>query len=106
MYTYTHTEDLGLILGLGRFPEGGRSPGGNGNHSSILAWKIPQTEEPSGLQSMGPWRVGHVRVTKQDMFYTYTHTHTHTHTLNFLSHQKAIYSKKSKRTEFQRRMSP
>ena len=22
-------------------------------HSSILAWKIPQTEEPSGLQSMG-----------------------------------------------------
>ena len=23
-------------------------------HSSILAWKIPWTEEPSGLQSMGP----------------------------------------------------
>ena len=22
-------------------------------HSSILAWKIPQTEEPGGLQSMG-----------------------------------------------------
>ena len=26
-------------------------------HSSILAWKIPQTEEPSGLQSIGSQRV-------------------------------------------------
>ena len=26
-------------------------------HSSILAWKIPQTEEPGGLQSMGLQRV-------------------------------------------------
>ena len=28
-------------------------------HSSILAWKIPWTEEPGGLQSMGSQRVGH-----------------------------------------------
>ena len=28
-------------------------------HSSILAWKIPWTEEPGGLQSMGPRRVCH-----------------------------------------------
>ena len=28
-------------------------------HSSILAWKIPWTEEPGRLQSMGPQRVGH-----------------------------------------------
>ena len=28
-------------------------------HSSILAWKIPWTEEPSGLQSMRSQRVGH-----------------------------------------------
>ena len=27
-------------------------------HSSILAWKIPWTEEPGGLQSMGLQRVG------------------------------------------------
>ena len=27
-------------------------------HSSILAWRIPWTEEPSGLKSMGPQRVG------------------------------------------------
>ena len=28
-------------------------------HSSILAWKIPWTEEPCGLQSLGSQRVGH-----------------------------------------------
>ena len=28
-------------------------------HSSILAWKIPWTEDPGRLQSMGLWRVGH-----------------------------------------------
>ena len=32
----------------------GRSPGvGNGNLSSILVWKIPWTNEPGGLQSLG-----------------------------------------------------
>ena len=28
-------------------------------HSSILAWKIPWTEEPGGLQSTGSQRIGH-----------------------------------------------
>ena len=28
-------------------------------HSSILAWRIPWTEEPAGLQSTGLQRVGH-----------------------------------------------
>ena len=28
-------------------------------HSSILAWRIPWTEEPGGLQSIGLHRVGH-----------------------------------------------
>ena len=28
-------------------------------HFSILAWRIPWTEEPGGLQSMGSKRVGH-----------------------------------------------
>ena len=28
-------------------------------HSSILAWRIPWTEEPGGLQSLGSQRVGH-----------------------------------------------
>ena len=30
------------------------------SHSSILGWKIPRTEEPGGLQSMGSRRVGHL----------------------------------------------
>ena len=34
-------------------------------HSSILAWQIPWTEGPGGLQSMGSQRVGHSSVTKQ-----------------------------------------
>ena len=28
-------------------------------HSSMLAWRIPWTEEPGGLESMGSQRVGH-----------------------------------------------
>ena len=40
-------------------------------HSSILAWRIPWTEEPGGLQSMGSQRVRHNLVTN-----TYTHMHT------------------------------
>ena len=32
---------------------------GMATHSSILAWRIPQTEEPAGLQSMGSQRVRH-----------------------------------------------
>ena len=34
-------------------------------HSSILAWRIPWTEEPGGPQSTGSQRVGHDVVTKQ-----------------------------------------
>ena len=32
---------------------------GMATHSSVLAWRIPWTEEHSGLQSMGSQRVGH-----------------------------------------------
>ena len=32
---------------------------GMATHCSVLAWRIPQTEEPGGLQSMGSRRVGH-----------------------------------------------
>ena len=34
-------------------------------HSSILAWKIPWTEEPEGLQSMGSQTVSHDLATEQ-----------------------------------------
>ena len=41
-------------------PESGRSPGeGNGNPLQYLAWKIPWTEKPGRLQSMGLQRVRH-----------------------------------------------
>ena len=43
----------------------GRSPGvGNGNPSSIFAWRIPWTEEPGRLQSMGSQRVRYNLATK------------------------------------------
>ena len=32
---------------------------GMATHSSILAWRVPWTEEPGGLQSIGSHRVGH-----------------------------------------------
>ena len=40
---------------------GGEDPQEKGmaTHSSVLAWKIPWTEEPGGLQSMGSQSVGH-----------------------------------------------
>ena len=41
-------------------------------HSSTLAWKIPWTEEPGGLQSMGSLRVGHDWVTSLLLF-TFMH---------------------------------
>ena len=42
-------------------------------HSSFLAWKIPWTEKPGGLQPMGSQRVRH------DWACSHTHTHMHTH---------------------------
>ena len=41
-------------------------------HSSTLAWKIPWTEEPGGLQSTGSLRVGHDWVTSLSLF-TFMH---------------------------------
>ena len=41
-------------------------------HSSTLAWKIPWTKEPSGLQSMGSLRVGHDWATSLSLF-TFIH---------------------------------
>ena len=46
--------DAGSIPGSGRYPGGGMAA-----HSSILAWRIPQIEEPGGLPSIGSQTVGH-----------------------------------------------
>ena len=45
---------------------------GMATHSSILAWKIPWTEEPGGLQSVGLLRVGHDWATSLSLF-TFMH---------------------------------
>ena len=55
--------DSGLTPGSGDALEKGMA-----THSSILAWRIPWTEEPGGLQSMRSQRVGHKVMTN-------THTH-------------------------------
>ena len=47
---------------------------GMATHFRILAWRIPWTEEPGGLQSIESQRVGH-------NFESHTHTHTHTQRL-------------------------
>ena len=66
-------EGLILIKGLGC-----EDPLGEGmtTHSSMLAWRIPWTEEPGGLQSM---RIAELDMTATSM-HTHTHAHTHTHT--------------------------
>ena len=46
--------DAVSVPGLGRCPGAG-----NVTHPSILAWRIPRTEEPGGLRSMGSQRVKH-----------------------------------------------
>ena len=51
-------------------------------HSSILAWKIPWTEEPSRLQSMGSHRVRHDWA---------TNTHTHTHGYHYLGFAAVVW---------------
>ena len=48
------TGDVGSIPGPRRFPGGGHA-----TYSSILAWRIPWTEELGRLQSLGSQRVRH-----------------------------------------------
>ena len=48
--------EMGSIPGLGRFPGEGMAI-----HSSIIAWRIPWTEDSGGLQSVGLQRVEHDR---------------------------------------------
>ena len=52
--------DVGLIPGLGKPLEKEMA-----THASVLAWEIPWTEEPGGMQFMASQRFGHDRMTKQ-----------------------------------------
>ena len=59
--------------------------------SSILAWKIPWTEKPGGLQSMGLQRVGHDLATKEQQQTTiYEHLLCALHQLFYLIHNRAM----------------
>ena len=51
--------DMGSILGLERSSMERSMEKGMATHSSILAWRIPWTEEPGRLQSMELQRVGY-----------------------------------------------
>ena len=57
---------------------------GMATHFSILAWEIPWTEKPGGLQSVGSQRVTHkwvhTHTTLVCVYVTFVCTHTHTHT--------------------------
>ena len=55
-------------------------------HSSILAWKIPWTEESGGLLPMRLQRVGH------DCGIEHTYARTHTHTSMYLYVSLYMYS--------------
>ena len=73
--------DRGLI------PGSGISPGaGHGYPLSVLAWRIPWTEEPGWLRSMGSQRVGHNRVTN-----TFTMVSYLGHKHNFVSLSKMLF---------------
>ena len=52
--------NAGDVRGMGSIPRLGRSPGGgHGNSLLYSCWRIPWTEEPGGLQSIGSQRAGH-----------------------------------------------
>ena len=53
--------DAGDVRDADSIPGSGKIPleEGMATHSSIIAWGIPWTEEPGGLQSLGSHRVGH-----------------------------------------------
>ena len=68
--TYTHSQvmlvvknppaNAGDIRDTGSIPGLGRPPGeGHGDLLQYFAWRIPWTEEPGRLQSIGSQRVGH-----------------------------------------------
>ena len=73
-------------------------------HSSILAWRIPWTEEPGRLQSMGSQRVGYNWATNT---HKHTHTHTHTHTVwNHLLSESRGNQSQSEGMVYRSRFSP
>ena len=71
--------DVGSSPGWGDFLGDGMA-----NHSSILAWRIPWTEKPGGLQLIGSQRVRHDWANERARAHAHIHTHTHTHTHTYI----------------------
>ena len=72
-------------------------------HSSVLAWRLPRTEE-FGLLSMVSQRAGHTEPTHASTrVHTHTHTHTHKgygkHAAEFLQSLESGALKKKKRLD-------
>ena len=59
-------------------------------HSSILAWRIPGTEESGELQPMGSQRVGHT----EQLIHTHTHTTLHIINLHIFLHIRLLLLEK------------
>ena len=66
-------------------------------HSGIFAWKIPWTEKPGGLQSIGSRQVPH------DWAYTHTHTHTQAQSINLGVFFNQNYHKNEIRVNFKKK---
>ena len=66
-------KDLPVIQETRVQSQGGEDPleKGTATHSSTLAWRMPWTEEPGGLQSMGLQRVGHECTNNTFTFFHY-----------------------------------
>ena len=99
-------KDASSIPGSGRC-----AAGGNSNRSSILAWKIPWTEDPG---SYSPWGHKESDTTERMCMWVraracvHTHTHTHTHYFFYFTDEKIISEKlrnMSKVTQLVRRES-
>ena len=79
---------------VGSIPGWERSPGGrNGNPLKYSSLKIPWTEDPGRLQSMGSQRLRHDQVAEHvhEWAYTHTHTYTHAHTHTYAHTHTHIY---------------
>ena len=64
-------------------------------HSSTLAWRIPWTEEPGGLQSTGSQRVGHDWVTSLHSSFFFHCIFVWSHVTSFCSFSPLFYQRKS-----------
>ena len=80
-----NAEDPGLV------PESRRSPREANGFSNILAWRIPWTEEPGKLQSMGLQRVGHDSATNTFTFQEFLSLNALTTFQGCSSHIVAVY---------------